>query len=192
MTTVWAQMGIMFSSLFLVELPDKTSLAAITLAARGRALEVWLGASAALIVQTAVAVAFGRVLAYLPVLWVHVGEALLFIGFAVWVWRASAENETLGARSQQPGRTAGRAFLVVLAAEFGDLTQFATAGWAARFPTHVLLVGVVAAIALVTASALSVTAGQWLLRVISARWLQRAAALIFLGVGVASVMQAGF
>ena len=48
-----------FGVIFVAELPDKTALAALVLATRHRPLPVWLGASLALTVQSAVAVGAG-------------------------------------------------------------------------------------------------------------------------------------
>ena len=55
-----------FTVIFLLELPDKTALAALLLATRHRPLPVFLGAAAAFVIQSAVAVAAGSLLSLLP------------------------------------------------------------------------------------------------------------------------------
>jgi putative Ca2+/H+ antiporter (TMEM165/GDT1 family) len=73
---------------------------------------------------------------------------------------------------------AARAFGVVFVAEFGDLTQLATASLAARTgePVSVLLG---AALALCSVAALAVVAGRAVLRVLPVVWVRRIAATIF-------------
>ena len=68
-----------FTTLFLVELPDKTFIATLVLATKYRPLYVWIGVASAFAVQTVVAVLFGRVLTLLPEKPVHAVVALLFL-----------------------------------------------------------------------------------------------------------------
>jgi len=55
-----------FTVIFLLELPDKTALAALLLATRHRPLPVFLGAAAAFVIQSMVAVLAGSLLGLLP------------------------------------------------------------------------------------------------------------------------------
>lgn len=77
---------------FLAELPDKTSLAALTLAAQHRAFPVWLGAVLAFTVQTALAVSVGTAFTRLSPMAIRVGSGLLFLAFSAYyalgIWRA--------------------------------------------------------------------------------------------------------
>ena len=82
-----------FGVIFLAELPDKTALAALVLATRYRPLPVFLGAALALTVQSLVAVAAGGLLSLLPARPVHVGAGILFLVFAVLMWRRRQEDE---------------------------------------------------------------------------------------------------
>jgi Ca2+/H+ antiporter, TMEM165/GDT1 family len=68
---------------------------------------------------------------------------------------------------------------VILVAEFGDLTQVATAGLAARYHSPVL-VGVAAVLALWAVAALAVAGGRGLLKVVPLTWITRAAAVVML------------
>ncbi len=58
--------AIAFGTIFLVELPDKTFIAALVLSTRYRPLAVWLGVGLAFAVQTLVAVTAGALATLLP------------------------------------------------------------------------------------------------------------------------------
>jgi putative Ca2+/H+ antiporter (TMEM165/GDT1 family) len=79
-------------------------------------------------------------------------------------------------------------FGVVFLAEWGDLTQLATASLASRGEALSVLVG--AAAAMVTVTAIGVVAGQSLLRVLPERVLRRVAALIFAVLAVVALVSA--
>jgi putative Ca2+/H+ antiporter (TMEM165/GDT1 family) len=74
-------------------------------------------------------------------------------------------------------------FLVVFAAEWGDLTQLATAGLVARTGKP-LEVGVGALAALWAVTVLAVTLGSQMSRVLSPTLLNRVSAALFAAVGV--------
>jgi putative Ca2+/H+ antiporter (TMEM165/GDT1 family) len=85
--------GIFFSTLLLIfvaEFGDKTQIAVAGLAGTMSPLPVWLGASAALIMVTAVGVWAGRTLLQrLPMIWLHRISGGIFLSFAiVAAWRA--------------------------------------------------------------------------------------------------------
>jgi len=179
---------IIFSAIFLAELPDKTSWATMSLASRGRPLSVWAGSALALASQTALAIYAGQWLARFPRHWVHGMGAIAFLGFAVWYWRESREpNEgadPVSSRAAPGARIFFQAFLMVFLAEFLDVTQLATVAFSTRYPDHpVALFGIVTA-ALVLASGLSSWAGRWVQNRVSPRRLSQLAALLFLGLGI--------
>ena len=74
-------------------------------------------------------------------------------------------------------------YATILLAEMGDKTQLGTfvlaSGGSSRWT---VFLG--SALALVTASAIAVLAGEMVHRVIPALWLQRGAAVLFVGIGV--------
>lgn len=182
----WAY-GLCFLSVFLAELPDKTSLLVMTLAPRQKRV-VWLGASAALSLQAALAVAVGRLLAGWTSPWVHVAEVLLLLGFAAWLWFKPPDDDG-DDEDQQAARTAARrrllvsAFLAVFVAEFGDLTQVAILSWSTRLPVAPL-VWAVASAALVAAAYVSATAGVLLRRWLTLQALSRIGAVAMAAVGL--------
>ncbi|MDQ3543506.1 MAG: TMEM165/GDT1 family protein [Actinomycetota bacterium] len=143
-----------FATIFLAELPDKTMLATIVLSARfRRPVAVWTGAAAALTAQVLIATTAGRLLSLLPQRPVRFAVAALFAIGAIVLWRSRDdtpdENDQIAddlAESAPdrdyrtatrvaalPGRRiAASVFGIVFLAEWGDLTQIATASLAAK------------------------------------------------------------
>jgi Ca2+/H+ antiporter, TMEM165/GDT1 family len=90
-----------FTLIFLLELPDKTALAALLLATRHRPLPVFVGTAAAFVVQSAIAVFAGSLFGLLPREPVRIGAGLLFLvmaGVLVRRARSSARSENTSAR----------------------------------------------------------------------------------------------
>jgi Ca2+/H+ antiporter, TMEM165/GDT1 family len=169
-----AAVAITFGTIFLVELPDKTFIAALVLSTRYRPLAVWIGVGLAFGVQTVVAVTAGALATLLPdVLIKSVALAIFLIG-AVVLFRTAPgadaeeqEQEEEFAAKATESRTFFRAvaasFLVLFAAEWGDLSQLLTISLVARFHDHTsVFIGAWAA--LLTVSGLAVIAGRVLLR----------------------------
>jgi putative Ca2+/H+ antiporter (TMEM165/GDT1 family) len=188
--TIWTFEPALFASVFvlilLAELPDKTAFATALLATRRRPLAVFLGAAGAFAVQSFIAVAFGGVLGLLPARAVRVGAGLLFLGFARAMWtredEASAEVEETGGRSGF-ARDATASFAVIFVAEWGDLTQLATAALAAKHGRP-LTVFLAATSALWCVAALAVVTGHRLKSRLDPRRLEKAAAVLFAAVGL--------
>jgi putative Ca2+/H+ antiporter (TMEM165/GDT1 family) len=188
--TIWtfepALFASVFALIFMAELPDKTAFATVLLAVRRRPLPVFVGAAAAFAVQSFIAVAFGGVLSLLPARAVRAGAGLVFLGFAWAMWtREEEELPEVKASVEEEGflRAAAAAFAVIFIAEWGDLTQLATATLAARHgrPVTVFL-GATAALWCV--SGLAVAAGRRLKASFDPRPLEKAAAALFALVGL--------
>jgi Ca2+/H+ antiporter, TMEM165/GDT1 family len=171
------------------ELPDKTMVATLVLSTRFRPLLVWLGVVAAFFVQCLVAVTAGGLLTLLPRRPVLAVTAALFAVGAVLMWRharhadeeqADEEREyaARAARQARGWRVSALSFGVLFAAEWGDLSQLATAGLAAgyREPLSVFL-GAWAALGLV--AGLAATVGRALLRFVPLGTVRRIAAALF-------------
>ena len=181
-----------FTVIFLLELPDKTALAALLLATRHRPLPVFLGAAAAFVIQSAVAVAAGSLLSLLPREPIRIGAGLLFLGMAALLIRRNLRKDEADeeravdqeeARHRRPFITA---FSVVFVAEWGDLTQLATAALQARYQQPVV-VFVAATLALWAVSAIAVALGNRLGAWIPERPLQFAAAGVMVLVAIALI-----
>jgi putative Ca2+/H+ antiporter (TMEM165/GDT1 family) len=188
-----------FGVIFVAELPDKTALAALVLATRHRPAPVFLGAALALAIQSLVAVAAGSLFALLPARAVHIGAGLLFIVSAAVMWLRPPEEDPVPAEGEAPAgggvtaepspffRSFGTVFAVVFVAEWGDLTQIATAAFAAHERAPVLVFfSSTAALWAVTAIAVSV--GNRAATLIHPALMQRVAAILFLMVGVTLLM----
>src|SRR3954469_7222419 len=78
-----------FVTIFVVELPDKTFVATLVLATRYRPLLVWIGVSAAFLVQCLVAVVAGGLLSLLPPAVVGAVAGALFLVGAIVLWRGA-------------------------------------------------------------------------------------------------------
>jgi putative Ca2+/H+ antiporter (TMEM165/GDT1 family) len=123
-----------------VELPDKTFVATLMLATRYKPWPVWIGASTAFLIQCVVAVAAGRLINLLPRVLVQYSVAALFLVGAVTLLRAArrsrademSEAPAPPVKSMSGLRAAGASFLVLFAAEWGDLSQLLTAGLVAK------------------------------------------------------------
>jgi putative Ca2+/H+ antiporter (TMEM165/GDT1 family) len=173
-----------FGIIFVAELPDKTALAALVLATRHRALPVFLGASLALSVQSAVAVVAGSLFARLDARYVQLGAGVMFLACAVIMWFRNSDEEDDHEAKDATGfwRSLGTTFLVIFIAEWGDLTQIGTAALEARY--HAWITVLLASIAALWAvAALAVFVGNRAGRLLDPHVTQKVAAVIFAVVG---------
>ncbi|HXT01868.1 MAG TPA: TMEM165/GDT1 family protein [Elusimicrobiota bacterium] len=190
-STIWTFEPALFAStfalIFAAELPDKTAFATVLLAVRRRPLPVFAGAAAAFAVQSFIAVAFGGVLSLLPPRAVRFGAGLVFLGFAWAMWNREEEEDLpeVASAPGEPGfaRSAAAAFAVIFVAEWGDLTQLATATLAARHGRP-LTVFLASTAALWSVAALAVATGRRLKASFDPRPLERFAAALFALVGL--------
>lgn len=187
-------LGIM-ALMFVLELPDKTMIATIVMSTRARPSSIAVGASVGFVIQMGLAVAAGGLLTLLPV---HVKDAIiaaLFLGGAAYLFFSSEEKETdegerQGAREQRatPLREMVTAFSVIFVGEFGDLTQIQAATLSAKThqPFEVFLAG---SLALVIVAVLGAYGGKLLQRVVPLGKIRLAGGVIFLGLGVYTLVQ---
>jgi Ca2+/H+ antiporter, TMEM165/GDT1 family len=184
--------AVTFGVIFVAELPDKTMIATIVLASRHRPLPVWIGAAAAMLVNSAVAVGAGRLLELLPHRAVEAAVAALFAAGALYLLltrEASAETkgEEKALRPSSDRNVALTAFGVIIVAELGDLTQILTANLAAHYhqPWSVF-VGAAAALVLVVG--IGVIGGRALLRVLPLGVIRKTAGALLAGFAVYSAV----
>jgi putative Ca2+/H+ antiporter (TMEM165/GDT1 family) len=183
-----------FALVLPVELPDKTLFAALVLATRFRPLPVFLGVGSAFAVQTAIAVTAGSLLSLLPRPLVAGLVGVLFLVGAVLLWRGAAsgpEDDGADAATREQTstlRAAAISFGVLFAAEWGDLSQLATAGLAARFDEP-LSVFVGAWAALLVVSGLGILLGRTLADRLPVALIRRVAAGLFLVFAVIALVE---
>jgi putative Ca2+/H+ antiporter (TMEM165/GDT1 family) len=177
-----------FAVIFVAELPDKTALTAFVMATRHKAMPVFVGSAIALAVQSLVAVLAGQLLSKLPARAVHVGAGVLFLVTAVLMWRQAEENDGDPQEAQTKGfwRTAWVVFGVMFLAEWGDLTQLATAAMAAHYKAPItVFFGATAALWAVVA--IATFAGSHAGKLLPPKATKRVAAGIFCAVGLAFI-----
>ncbi|MGL5811676.1 MAG: TMEM165/GDT1 family protein [Nocardioides sp.] len=190
-------LGLAFAALVLVELPDKTFLATLVLTTKYRPLPVWCGVGLAFGVQTTVAVLFGQALGLLPARIVQAAAAAMFLGGAIVLWRtargarrdeAHAESGAGPFEPVSATRALATSFLVLFAAEWGDLSQVLTLTLAARYgePLEVFLG---AWGALLTVSGIAVLVGRSLAGRIRVVVLHYAGATVCLVLAIATAAE---
>ncbi|MER5181339.1 TMEM165/GDT1 family protein [Streptomyces sp. NPDC002896] len=185
-------MALVFGVVFLAELPDKTALAGLVLGTRYRASYVFAGVAAAFAVHVALAVAAGSVLTLLPDQILHALTGVLFLGGAAMLLMQKGGDEDEEIRkpeNQGFWKVSGAGFMLILIAEFGDLTQIMTANLAARYDDP-LSVGLGAVLALWAVAGLGILGGKALMKRVPLALITKIAALLMLALGVWSLYEA--
>jgi Ca2+/H+ antiporter, TMEM165/GDT1 family len=192
----WYIALISFALIFPVELPDKTFVATLVLSTRYPPVAVWIGVGLAFGVQCVVAVSAGAAVSYLPDWVIHALSTAMFLIGAILLLiaapKADAEEheqeEEFAAKagvSRRGLRAVAASFLLLFAAEWGDLSQILTLNLVAKYH-HPVSVFIGAWAALLVVSGLAVVGGRVLLRYMRLSLLHYIASvvcLIFAGVG---------
>ncbi|MFY9913529.1 MAG: TMEM165/GDT1 family protein [Nocardioidaceae bacterium] len=193
----WHVLALSFGLIFPVELPDKTFVAALVLSTRYRPLAVWVGVGLAFGVQCLVAVSAGHAVSFLPEWVVHSLSTTMFLIGAIILFRAAphADDEEKeqeeefakkATRDQKGWHAVLASFLVLFAAEWGDLSQILTLNLVAKYGSPVsVFIGSWAA--LLTVSGLAVIGGRFLLRYMRLSVLHYVAGsvcLVFVALGI--------
>lgn len=183
--------AVTFGVVFLAELPDKTALAGLVLGTRFKASYVFAGVAAAFVVHVALAIAAGSLLGLLPQRLLAVIVGLLFLTGAVLLLRHKDEGEgdVRKPADQSFWKVAGSGFMLILIAEFGDLTQIMTANLAARYDSP-LSVAVGAVLALWAVAALGILGGRALMKRVPLGLITKIAASIMAVLGAWSLYEA--
>lgn len=188
--------ALIFSIIFVAELPDKSLFATLILSSRFPSWMVWLGAASAFLVHVVIAVTFGRFLTLLPHRLLEVVIAALFLIGAALVFFGKHEFvdkkkhvQFNPQRAHQPWLIFATAFSVVFIGEWGDITQIVTADYAAKYHDPVN-VAIGATLGLWTVSAMAVVVGSRALTLISPKVLQRITGIVLLLFGIISLVAA--
>lgn len=175
-----------FGIIFVAELPDKTALAALVLAAKYKPRDVIFGACLAFVIQSIVAVVGGSFLTLLPERPIHIASGL---GFLVFAFLALKRKEDVADKEETADQQRGRhaawitSFLVIFAAEWGDLTELATAALVAQ-NGHPLSIGLGATAALWAVTILAAFSGAHLNKVLTPQRLNVLSAILFAAIGI--------
>lgn len=189
-----------FAVIFLAEIVDKSNLALMSLAGQGDAREAWLGAAAAFLVSTTLAVVLGTLLfqvlaGFLFEIRLIGGLIILGYGFLTLFGPPRAPDRGSLPTSGEPGPWKGHriyaAFLVILLLEMGDNTQLLTLLFTTSLADP-LVVFLGAFLALLAASALGTRLGRWLGDRVEARRLRHVFGGVLLFVGALTLLLAFF
>jgi putative Ca2+/H+ antiporter (TMEM165/GDT1 family) len=181
-----------YAFVFPAELPDKTAFACLALAVRYRKFPVFSGAAAAFAVHVGLALTVGSLLTLLPHRLLEVIVALLFLACAWLLLRTPGEDaarEIGEAGTLAFIRVAATSFGLVLAAEFGDLTQILVVDLAAKYHDP-FAVGLGSLLALWSVAAMVVAFGQVVTRFLPVRLITRLAALAMAALAVYAIASA--
>jgi putative Ca2+/H+ antiporter (TMEM165/GDT1 family) len=171
-----------FGIIFIAELPDKT-------ATKYKAHKVIIGAWLAMLAQTVIAVTAGGLLAFLPATPVRIVAGIGFLVFSYFAFTRK-EEEILAKEEEEVQKIAKKersawlaSFFVVFAAEWGDLSQLATAGLAAHTEAP-LSVGIGATLGLWAVIAIAALAGGQLTKILTPQRLTILSGTLFALIGL--------
>jgi len=174
---------------FLAELGDKTQLMCMAFVAKFGMRQVFMGASAAALLNTALAVVLGEGLTRaIPLTTLQMLAGIGFLGFGFWTMRQGRRNEmcpTPTSRSRHPFWTVFFSFFL---AEFGDKTQLVTLGLTAKFDNP-LLIWVGASAGLIAAQLVGIGMSGYISKRLPPTFLQKSAAIMFLAFGSVTLYQ---
>lgn len=184
-----------FATVFPAELPDKTMVASIVLVTRyRRALWVWVGAVLAFTIHVVVAVGAGSAIGLLPDTLVKVVVAVLFATGSVLLVRAArqAQDDDLDPDEEEVSATIRAtvigSFGLIVLAEWGDLTQLATASLAAR-SSHPIATGIGALLALAAVAGIATTFGRQLVARVPLHKINYVGAAVFAALAIWTVAE---
>ncbi|HTN99407.1 MAG TPA: TMEM165/GDT1 family protein [Microthrixaceae bacterium] len=183
-----------FLTVFPAELPDKTMVATIILTTRyRRPLWVWVGAVSAFAIHVTVAVAAGSAIGLLPDTIVKSVVAALFATGAVLLFRAAQSGEEEDTDTDVVATATIRStvigsFGLILLAEWGDLTQLATASLAASSGAPIAT-GIGALLALACVAAIAATFGRQLVARVPLNKVNYIGAAVFAALAIFTLVE---
>jgi len=176
-----------FGIIALAELGDKTQLTAITLCSRHKPRSVFLGTVLALILVNGIGVLIGEALAaLLPIYWIGIGAGATFIVFGLYTLLTKDAKEMKPRESKFAILTS---FSMVTLMELGDKTQLAVIALTAKAGGS-LLIFLGASLAFLVVTAIGVTVGAAVQRVVPIRYIRIGAGIVFIVFGVLFLLSA--
>ncbi|HEY4714829.1 MAG TPA: TMEM165/GDT1 family protein [Aquirhabdus sp.] len=178
----WAAFLSSFTTMLLVELPDKTLIATLILSTRYHKLPVFIGVSLAFLAQCMIAVVAGSLLTKLPENVVAYIVATLFTVGAIVLWRSAShageDEDVKSVLTTSPFKMALVSFTVLFAAEWGDASQLLTVALTAKYHAPIE-VGLGSWLGLVAVAALAILLGKFIQTKVPLHLIQRIAAFVF-------------
>jgi Ca2+/H+ antiporter, TMEM165/GDT1 family len=188
------------------ELGDKTFFIAAILAMRHPRRLVLIGAIAALAAMTIISVVAGQAISFLPKLYIHYAEIVLFIAFGIKLlydasrMPASSDSEVVDEakeaveqaekqrnKKKTPLSIIAEAFVLIFIGELGDRTQFATIALAASNNAFGVTVGAILGHSI--CAVIAVSCGRLIAGRISDRQLTLIGGCLFIVFGVVAAME---
>jgi len=178
------------ATIFIAELTDKDALLLLTLATRIKPQIAFAAGATAFTITSAIIVTVGYFLvSIVPVFWIRLVGGIVMIGFAIWQYVSSGQEESEEKRLLERTKRRsilsifiGAVSLLMLLDLTGDATEVLTIVLVARF-SNVLLVFLGAVLALVAASAVDTILGSRLKKYLSAKRLRSLSLLVLLVIG---------
>jgi putative Ca2+/H+ antiporter (TMEM165/GDT1 family) len=171
-----------------LELLDRTNFALIGLAARHPPLPTWLGAAAAFVATSALAVAIGALLVHAlqnDLVYLRLGGGIFLVAYAAYLALPHAERPPApGARS-----AAAAAFVLIFLLELGDTTMIFLINFVFTIPDP-LLVFAAGAVALVAVAASGTLIGSRLGARVEPKLLDRVVVVVLATVGAVTILYA--
>jgi putative Ca2+/H+ antiporter (TMEM165/GDT1 family) len=180
MQTILIAYAVSVGTVILAEMGDKTQLLAIAFAAKYKPSKVLIGVFAATILNHALAVAAGSLIARVEPIqaWIQCAASLSFIVFGLWTLRGDRLSGEENRRTRfGPVVTVAVGFFI---AEMGDKTQLATIALAAKFPDIPGWILLGTTTGMLIADAVGITIGVILSRKIPERKVKLVSAGIFI------------
>ena len=174
---------------FIAELGDKTQLVALAFATRYRPMLVLGAVFVATLLVHLFSVLIGEVLGLaLPVFWIKLLAGVAFIGFGIWTLRGDKldDEAKLSENRFGPFMTVAVTFFL---AEIGDKTMLATVTIASQQQSFIP-VWLGSTLGMVIADGLAIIVGAVLGKRLPERLIQLIAALIFIGSGIFTIVEA--
>jgi len=180
-----------FGIIAFAEFGDKTQLAAITLCSRHKPFPVFVGTVLALILVNGIGVLIGEALAaLLPMYWIGIGAGITFIVFGFYILLSKDAKEMKTRESKFAILTS---LSMVTLMELGDKTQLAVIALTAKAGGS-LLIFLGASLAFLVVTAIGVTIGAAVQKVVPLRYIRVGAAVVFIVFGALFLLStiAGF
>ena len=180
--------AVVFGTIALFEIIDRTNFALISLAAREPPVAVWAGATAAFGITTLLSVAIGAaaVTFLRPELWLlRLAGGGILLAYAGYLALHHGQQRPPAARSS----ALATAFLLILLLELGDTTMILTVGFVFTY-TDPIVVGLAAFLGLASVAASSSILGPRIGARVEPVQLERWLIVILAVVGVATILYA--